>query len=131
MFPVEDSVNKYFLFSRYFFSDRFGGNPVQTFPSIAPAKLAEHGIDDWAFPSVEFNPHAPQVPGAPGLFYAPGVRWKRAAYTKRVIVRLNAGKWLYVGSYKFNPADPLTVEEYRSQTRHVRITSVPIESAHH
>lgn len=25
IYPVEDSVNKYFLFSRYYFSSRFGG----------------------------------------------------------------------------------------------------------
>lgn len=110
-------MNKFCLFSRYFFSQRFGGSAVDTFPKIGSAKLAEHQLNDWAFPSVEFNPHAPQIPGAPGLFYQESDHERQELIRrKRVIVRLDVSKWLYVGTYDFIPAARLTAEEY---TRHL------------
>lgn len=121
LYPVEDSVNKYFLFSRYYFSNRYGGSFVATFPTLSAAKLKEHGIDDWAFPSLEYNPHAPQVPGAPGLFYTPNGH-ARTTFDHRVFVRLDGGKWLYVGMYTFAPSDSLTPDEFSSQPDKIKKT---------
>ncbi|GJE94356.1 hypothetical protein PsYK624_105250 [Phanerochaete sordida] len=132
IYPVDDSVNKYFLFSRYYFSNRYGGSFVATFPTMSEEKLQEHGLDDWAFPSLEYNPHAPQVPGAPGMFYVPDghasgswvskVFRKRDSSTNRVFVRLDGGKWLYVGTYVFAPIESLTPAEFMDQPEEVKRT---------
>ena len=115
-FPVEDSVNKFFLFSRYFFSDKFGGNPCETFPTIAKTKLERHGISRWAFPNLDFNPHLPQIPGAPGLFFC---STDDSDETWTTVIKLSAGKWLYVGEYKYVQVQDLTAEEFRAQSQNV------------
>lgn len=89
------------------------------FPKISAKRVKLHGIDDWAFPSLDFNPHAPQIPGAPGLFYVPQDASGKP-YTKRVIVRLDQDKWLYVGLYSFIALDSLTSAEYAQQSTKVR-----------
>ncbi|EKM58941.1 uncharacterized protein PHACADRAFT_180986 [Phanerochaete carnosa HHB-10118-sp] len=125
IYPIEDNVNKFFLFSRYYFSNRFGGSFVETFPTISAQKVREHGLDDWAFPSLEFNPHAPQVPGAPGLIYEPGgsvLNCEPNKRTCRMFVRLDAGKWLYVGMYTFVGAEPLTPQEFADQPAKMKLT---------
>ena len=120
LYPVEDSVNKYFPFSRYFFAQRFGGSFVDTFPRPSAKMLKKHGINDWAFLSLLYNPHAPQVPGAPGLFYVIGDTHAEAPWTKRIFVRLDDDKWLYVGQYAFTPVASLTVAEYKLSSPKVR-----------
>ncbi len=64
-----------------------------------------------------YNPHAPQVPGAPGLYYG----WAGdPTMTFRLICRTESNEWTYVGEYKMGPCAPLTVEEWNSQDRVVR-----------
>ena len=55
LYPVEDSVNKYFLFSRYFFAQRFGGSPVDTFPQPSAKMLKNQGIDDLGFFNLSYS----------------------------------------------------------------------------
>ena len=106
--------------SRYFFAQRFGGSFVDTFPRPSAKMLKKHGINDWAFLSLLYNPHAPQVPGAPGLFYVIGDTHAEAPWTKRIFVRLDDDKWLYVGQYAFTPVASLTVAEYKLSSPKVR-----------
>lgn len=92
-----------------------------TFPIISKKKLEEHGLDDWGFPSLEFNPHAPQVPGAPGLLYEPeGTVAEDRSFRKRVFTRLDKEKWIYVGMYMFAAAESLTLQEFAEQPAKVR-----------
>ncbi|KIP07555.1 hypothetical protein PHLGIDRAFT_414708 [Phlebiopsis gigantea 11061_1 CR5-6] len=103
LYPVEDSVNKHFLFSRYFFSQRFGGSFVKTFPKPSAKMLERHGIDDLGFFSLLYNPHAPQVPGAPGLIYS-CQDTVGELQSRRMFVRLDDEQWLYVGRHTFTAA---------------------------
>ena len=112
LYPVEDSVNKYFLFSRYFFAQRFGGSPVDTFPQPSAKMLKNQGIDDLGFFNLSYNPHAPQVPGASGLAYSCSDT-SGELRSRRVFVRLSDDKWLYVGRYTFTAAPSLTAAEYK------------------
>ena len=93
------------------------------FPSIAEKRLKKHGIDDWAFPTFDWDPHLPQTPGAPGLMYNVGLM-KREPSVKRVIVKLSPGKWLYVGKYRFSVVAPLSPAEWEIQPLKVRSCNV-------
>ena len=112
--PDIDPLTRDALVSREFISAIFGGNCQQTFPQISSARLAEHGLNDWMFITLDFNPHAPEFVGAPGLFFV-----AREAVgdieTQRVFVRMDASKWLYVGQYELIPSYSLTVEEWSTQ----------------
>lgn len=103
--------------TRAFTSKQWGGNTQSTFPSIRPDMLARHGMNDFMYLNLFFNPHAPQSPGAPGLFFASSVcpeadEWPSI---ERVLVRLKSNRWLYVGQYQCAPAPSLTPEEWTSQ----------------
>ncbi|KAF8553940.1 hypothetical protein OG21DRAFT_1164436 [Imleria badia] len=110
--------------SRIFTSKQWGGNTQSTFPSIRPDMLARHGLNDFMYLNLFFNPHAPQWPGAPGLFFDPGVDWE--AHERpgiwRVLVRLKSNYWLYVGQYQCTPALSLSIEEWKSQAPKVKQT---------
>lgn len=94
---------------------------MDTFPRIDPERVAIHAIDNFCFPSLEWNPHAPKHPGAPGLFFVNS----RAAETwdSRVIVRLKSGVWLNCGTYRFTPSQSLTSFEFQNQADRVSMTS--------
>jgi hypothetical protein len=113
---VDDDV-RWGTVSRLFLSQKYGGNPQETFPAIRKALLDQHGLNDWMFPSKLYNPHAPEVPGAPGLFFEcyDGRGESRWPGTHRVIVRLEQSQWLYVGHYELSDAEPLTRMEWLSQ----------------
>lgn len=51
--------------------------------------------------NLDYNPHAPQRAGAPGLFNTCGLG-DRTLWTKiqRVIVRVMGGLWIYLGQYE-------------------------------
>jgi hypothetical protein len=100
--------------TRDFLSSVYGGNTQQTFPSIAPEKLEIHGLNDFMYPNLYFNPCAPQRPGAPGLFFKaargrPAGDWPAV---QRVISRIDSNVWQYVGQYKMRPSISLTEEEW-------------------
>ncbi|KIY53015.1 hypothetical protein FISHEDRAFT_11916, partial [Fistulina hepatica ATCC 64428] len=57
--------------SRAFLSNYYGGNTQATFPKVRKEKVAEHGLNDFMYPSLVINPMAPQVPGFPGLWFSP------------------------------------------------------------
>ena len=67
---IENEV-KYTAVPRQFFSSTWGGNPQETFPSISAKFLDKHGLNDFMYPNLLWNPHGPQVPGCAGLFFEP------------------------------------------------------------
>ena len=104
--------------TRTFTSKQWGGNTQSTFPQIRADMFARHGLRDFMYLNLYFNPHAPQQPGAPGLFFASSTHpeaWEWPE-TERVLVRLKPNRWLYVGQYRCTPAASLTPEEWKSQT---------------
>ena len=111
-------------FSREFISHIYGGNTQQTFPQIKRERLASHGLNDFMFPNLSFNPHAPQLPGSPGLFFTTGDSDNPGEWptVQRVISRIKSGEWLYVGQYKLAPVAPLTKEEWATQDNGVCIS---------
>jgi hypothetical protein len=79
--------------------------------------LAKHGYDNFMYISPLYNPHAPQVPGYPGLFYEScyfpdGERAK----IRRLFILLGNGWWLYLGQYRLARAEALAKEEWNLQT---------------
>ncbi|KAK0448326.1 uncharacterized protein EV420DRAFT_1750982 [Desarmillaria tabescens] len=106
-------------FPRDFISTHYGGNTQSTFPSIGKHFIDLHGDIDYMYLNLCYNPHAPQVPGAPGLFYG----WSGdSTMTFRIISRTESSEWTYVGEYKTGPCAPLTVQEWNSQERVVKMT---------
>ncbi|SJL04485.1 uncharacterized protein ARMOST_07852 [Armillaria ostoyae] len=106
-------------FPREFISTHYGGNPQSTFPKIGKKYIDLHGDIDYMYLNLCYNPHAPQVPGAPGLYYG----WAGdPTMTFRLICRTESNEWTYVGEYKMGPCAPLTVEEWNSQDRVVKMT---------
>ncbi|KAG5351748.1 hypothetical protein C0989_005045 [Termitomyces sp. Mn162] len=107
-------------FQRDFLSRHYGGNMRATFPIIRRDMIAATGLDDFMYINLRYNPHAPEMPGAPGLWYTVG-QGRRIArahpWTKeqRVMSRLVTGIWQYQGQYALIPADSLTKEEWGAQ----------------
>src|SRR6266436_3649189 len=54
---------------RVFMSKTYGGSFVKTFPSISRKFFDRHGMNDFMYMTCDYNPLAPQIPGAPGLFF--------------------------------------------------------------
>ena len=112
------------MVSRVFLSSVYGGNQQQTFPTISKEKLDIHGLDDFMYPNLLFNPCAPQMPGAPGLFFRargqPAGHWPKV---QRVITRIDSNAWQYVGQYKLSPAPSLTKDEWAAEDPQVLLPS--------
>ncbi|KZT74557.1 hypothetical protein DAEQUDRAFT_807663 [Daedalea quercina L-15889] len=116
------------MFNRHYLHNLYGGSFVDTFPRPKPEKLHFHGLDDFLCLVLDYNPHAPVVPGNPGLFNKSmrasdiGLDSKPSS---RVIVRVRSGPpalWQYMGQYRMYASESLTPEEYKSQSLGVRKT---------
>ena len=120
-FPIKlDEATQHHTFHRYYISGLYGGGTVDTFPRVDKEKARVHGIDNFCFPCLDFNPHAPVNPGDPGLFFEAGLV-DRPLPNMRTFVRLSAGKWLYCGTYQFIPSQSLTPQEFQRQPNKVRL----------
>ncbi|KII83365.1 hypothetical protein PLICRDRAFT_702515 [Plicaturopsis crispa FD-325 SS-3] len=124
-YPVPlDEVTKAQVFSRYYISGLFGGNPQDTTPPISAKHLAEHGHKDWMYLSLDYNPHAPQVPGAPGLFFtAHGnspIEDDPAIWI--LFTRLETSAWIHCGKYRQWRAPSLSTEEFGELSDRVKMT---------
>ncbi|KAF8553946.1 hypothetical protein OG21DRAFT_1164766 [Imleria badia] len=65
--------------SRTFTSKQWGGNTVHVSQHSA-RHAGTSRLERFHVSQPFFNPHAPQWPGPPGLFFDPGVDWKRTAW---------------------------------------------------
>lgn len=117
---------------REFISSIYGGNPQETFPLIGKRFVDQHGLNDFMYPNLDYNPAAPRVPGSPGLFFKTTPEREDKKMTNhdlsvyRVITRLGTGKWLYMGQYSLTETRPLTVSEWAEQ-KPVVSSLVPVQ----
>ena len=106
-------------FTRPYFSYLFGGGVQNTYSTTGEGFLKAHpGAKKRYFLGLklDWNPHAPQVPGAPGLFFGGGNdNWTLGAIDT-VLVCLEPGHWLYVGEYQMEMTNSLSIEEWKSQS---------------
>ena len=114
---------KYFTFQRMHLVRLYGGSFVSTFPEISPERWNNHGIDNFAFPNLEYNPHIPTIPGAPGLIFAscdPDIREVYRIFTPWK----GDSTWGYMGDYEFIPTPSLTAAEYNFQEQRVGLFQI-------
>ena len=100
--------------TREFTTRVWGGNMQATFPKIG--KEFTHGLDDFMYITLLYDPHAPRWPGSPGLLFRfkdDGEEWPKIM---RVIVRLRSNPWQYMGQYKLTPAPSLSPNEWNAQS---------------
>ncbi|KAK0492801.1 hypothetical protein EDD18DRAFT_1079208 [Armillaria luteobubalina] len=120
VYPVDlDPEIRDVTVDRRFMSQFWGGNTQETFPTIAQKFLDIHHMDDFMYLNLNMNPHAPQMPGAPGLFFSSlsdegDAEWSRSGI-HRVFSWIDSGKWQYMGQYTMERAAPLTMEEWSRQ----------------
>lgn len=113
---------KYFTFNRMFLVRLYGGSFISTFPNIGPERVNLHGIDNLCFPNLDLNPHAPVIPGAPGLFFE-CEPIGRGRFECRVFTPWKGNHtWGYMGDYEFIPVTSLSGDEYSMQSETVSET---------
>lgn len=117
---IENEV-QFAVAPRRFFSSTWGGNPQETFPTIG--KEFKHGLKDFMYPNLLWNPHGPEIPGSAAIFFEPNGfdgPGEDSPDVYRVIVRLKEGPiWLYVGQYVLLGSPSLTKDEWLQQDRKV------------
>ncbi|THU89166.1 hypothetical protein K435DRAFT_560385, partial [Dendrothele bispora CBS 962.96] len=115
-FPIDLDITTLNTITRDFMSDRYGGSAIACRPTISKEKLRRHGYNDFMYLNMRYHPHAPQVPGAPGLYFRPGKGRPRDWTENRVyraFTRLSSGIWLKMGLYVLGFSEPLSIEEWR------------------
>ncbi|KAK0191630.1 hypothetical protein F5146DRAFT_929778 [Armillaria mellea] len=122
--PLEHDIRDVVV-DRLFMSKVYGGNSQETFPRVAKKFLDMHHMDDFMYLNLNMNPHAPQVPGAPGLFFDADDMVEPVdeslSKTKRVFSRIDSAQWEYMGQYTMSPVASLTMEEWNDQRNTVRL----------
>lgn len=114
-----DKLMREVMVTRAFMTNVYGGSSQVAFPTIGKDKLKQHGLNDFMFMNTEFQPQAPEVPGAPGLWFNPNEKGNIGRF--RAFTKINCGKpnnkWLYVGQYEVCLANPsrLSMQEWRAQ----------------
>lgn len=118
VFPVTlDPEIANFPVPRIFFSSTYGGSFVETFPTIAAEKFADHGYDNFMGLNMDYHPNAPQTVGAPGIWLdCDPFDWSRDPL-QRVLSRISSypALWLYCGQYRIIRSEPLTTAEWAMQ----------------
>lgn len=133
-----DQATREVVVTRLFMSKTYGGNMQMTCPVPARKFLDVHGMDDFMFLPTGFQPEAPLLPGAPGLWFNNNADEEGFDQVQRVFVQVvpvvgsKKSVYQFMGMYKVRPAVPayLTVEEYVAQSPQVRTTSFLCSSAH-
>ncbi|KAL6304138.1 hypothetical protein BKA93DRAFT_733802 [Sparassis latifolia] len=124
-YPVTlDAALRDITVSRDHISRLFGGNNQDTFPHISQKNVERHGYNHFMCLNLLYNPHAPQLPGYPGLYFetSPAIEpWtSEHARVQMVFVRLQSKMWFYVGNYKMTAAPSLTEAQWLEQDGSVR-----------
>ncbi|TFY58421.1 hypothetical protein EVG20_g8158 [Dentipellis fragilis] len=121
-FPVTlDPALRDVSVSRAYMSTMYGGSSQRTFPSIGTEKLEKHGLNDFCYISLMYNPVGPREAGHPGLWFdtRPFNLTGAGKDAKRMFVRLRANAWLYVGQYQFSASPGLSQTEWLLQSTQV------------
>ncbi len=118
--PVPPEIAE-FPFRRDYISSLYGGNTQDLYPKIGKEHLEWHGLEDWAFLSLAYNPHVPTRPGYSGLSFGGG--WRRGERVERVFVGIGPCKWVYMGQYKVKIGKPLTTTAFKAQKPIVSLSS--------
>ena len=104
------------MISRDFMSSYYGGSMQATFPPIGRQHKAKHGHDDFMYLHPDYQPVAPQVPGACGLFFLTHtsieIEWPKL---QRVFTRIESNVWQYMGMYRLTSSPSLTTREWADQ----------------
>ncbi|RDX48540.1 hypothetical protein OH76DRAFT_1352307, partial [Lentinus brumalis] len=119
--PVPPDIAE-FPFPRAYIHHLYGGGHQVTFPEPNKDLVGWHGLKDWAFLTLEWNPHAPTRPGFSGLFFTGRPPNDDMEDILRTFVRVRSGRWVYMGQYKFRRGKSLTAESWKQQSAVVRRT---------
>ena len=111
-----------FAVTRMWMTHHLGGGPQSMVSRIAPEKCAKHGYDHFVFVNLLYHPDAPKRPGVAGLMY--GVEgatgFKKIPPVARVFVNVVDKKWLYMGNYRVEEVQHLTLAEWQNVPLKVR-----------
>lgn len=126
-----DQAAREVVVKRLFISQTYGGNMQETFPKPARRFFDVHGMDDFMFLPTQYQPEAPLLPGAPGLWFCSDPYYDRFDQMQRVFVKVvpvvgsKESVYQFMGMYKVRAAVPshLTVAEYKAQSTLVRTTT--------
>lgn len=117
-FPIPlDRVTQGALVSRAYLTSVYGGSSQAMFPKISAANVEKHGMAHWGYMHLDYQPMAPQLPGAPGLVYstAPGdLDYHIESEGHYIFTRMSASEWQYMGKYRMDTCEPLSKEEWIS-----------------
>lgn len=124
-----DQATREVAVPRLFITNTYGGNMQQTFPKPARSFLDVHGMNDFMFLPTAYQPEAPLLPGAPGLWFCSDPYYDQFEDLQRVFVKVvplvgsQKSVYQFMGMYKLRSAAPayLTVAEYAAQSPQVRI----------
>ena len=117
LYPITlDKGSQDLMVSRDFMASKYGGSMQATFPTIGKKLKEKHGMDDFMYLHPTYQPVAPQVPGACGLFFMPltsmGSEWPEL---QRVFTRIDSNVWQYMGMYRLISSPSLTTREWADQ----------------
>ncbi|KAF5329768.1 hypothetical protein D9619_009284 [Psilocybe cf. subviscida] len=116
-----DNVTREHMVTRQFMSETYGGSTQEVEPAIGELHRCDHSMRDFSYANTDYQPEAPEVPGAPGLWFStePGSDFgMRRVFTKiKDRTAKQDNRWLYVGQYDIRAANPssITVAEWRAQ----------------
>lgn len=102
-------------FNRQYISHLYGGGHQDTNPHPRKNLLEWHGLDDWMFLSLDYNPHAPTKPGFSGLLFHAGKATDDWTTIQRTFVRLKPKEWVYMGQYQLKAGPSLTSATWKQQ----------------
>lgn len=120
LYPITlDKGSQDLTVSRDFMATKYGGSMQSTCPSIGKQHLEDHGMNDFMYLHPNYQPHAPQVPGACGLFMGLSGLGRTWPILQRVFTRIESNVWQYMGTYHLTPSPSLTPSEWANQKQKV------------
>jgi len=117
LYPITlDKGSQDFMVSRDFMASKYGGSMQATCPTIGKKLKEKHGMDDFMYLHPAYQPVAPQVPGACGLFFGTGTSiGQQWPLLQRVFTRIDSNVWQYMGMYRLTSSPSLTKREWADQ----------------
>lgn len=109
------------LFKRNVLSKKYGGSAFGLIQKANADKVAQTGIPRFICAHYDKNPYLPCKPGEPGLLMR-SARDNDEEFSgdalslngEPILVRVNTAVWQYLGQYKMQHLESLSVEEWRS-----------------